>query len=37
MVWELFIFELGVGIFYKYEIKNWEGYIYEKIDFYGFY
>lgn len=37
MVWELFIPELGVGTSYKYEIKNWEGHIYEKTDPYGFY
>ncbi|MDY7016182.1 MAG: 1,4-alpha-glucan branching enzyme, partial [Cyanobacteriota bacterium] len=34
--WELFIPELGVGEHYKYEIKNWEGHIYEKSDPYGF-
>jgi 1,4-alpha-glucan branching enzyme len=34
--WELFIPELGVGAHYKYEIKNWEGHIYEKSDPYGF-
>ncbi len=37
MVWELFIPELTVGTAYKYEIKNWEGHIYEKSDPYGFY
>lgn len=36
MVWELFIPELGVGSAYKYEVKNWEGHIYEKSDPYGF-
>ncbi len=36
-IWELFIPELGVGSHYKYEIKNWEGHIYEKSDPYGFY
>lgn len=36
-VWELFIPEVGVGERYKYEIKNWEGHIYEKTDPYGFY
>lgn len=36
-VWELFIPEIGVGEHYKYEIKNWEGHIYEKTDPYGFY
>jgi 1,4-alpha-glucan branching enzyme len=36
MVWELFIPELKVGAAYKYEIKNWEGHIYEKSDPYGF-
>ncbi|ACK69674.1 1,4-alpha-glucan branching enzyme [Gloeothece citriformis PCC 7424] len=35
-VWELFIPEIGVGTNYKYEIKNWEGHIYEKSDPYGF-
>ena len=35
MVWELFIPEIGVGTKYKYEIKNWEGHIYEKSDPYG--
>ena len=35
-VWELFIPDLGVGSSYKYEIKNWEGHIYEKSDPYGF-
>ena len=36
-VWELFIPELGPGTAYKYEVKNWEGHIYEKSDPYGFY
>ncbi len=36
MIWELFIPEIGVGTQYKYEIKNWEGHIYEKSDPYGF-
>ena len=36
-IWELFIPELKVGSKYKYEIKNWEGHIYEKSDPYGFY
>ncbi|CDM98233.1 MAG: 1,4-alpha-glucan branching enzyme [Limnospira sp. PMC 1291.21] len=35
-VWELFIPEIGVGEAYKYEIKNFEGHIYEKSDPYGF-
>lgn len=35
-VWELFIPELGVGESYKYEIKNFDGHIYEKSDPYGF-
>jgi 1,4-alpha-glucan branching enzyme len=34
--WDLFIPELGYGAHYKYEIKNWEGHIYEKSDPYGF-
>ncbi len=34
--WELFIPEVKVGAKYKYEIKNWEGHIYEKSDPYGF-
>ncbi|BBA79569.1 glycogen branching protein [cyanobacterium endosymbiont of Rhopalodia gibberula] len=36
-VWELFIPEIGVGAHYKYEVKNWEGHIYEKSDPYGFF
>ena len=35
-VWELFIPELGSGEHYKYEIKNFDGHIYEKSDPYGF-
>jgi 1,4-alpha-glucan branching enzyme len=35
-MWELFIPELKVGAKYKYEVKNWEGHIYEKSDPYGF-
>lgn len=35
-VWELFVPELGVGDRYKYEIKNFDGHIYEKSDPYGF-
>jgi 1,4-alpha-glucan branching enzyme len=35
-VWELFIPEIGVGEHYKYEIKNFEGHIYEKSDPYAF-
>jgi 1,4-alpha-glucan branching enzyme len=35
-VWELFIPDLNVGEHYKYEIKNYEGHIYEKSDPYGF-
>lgn len=34
--WELFVPEVQVGDRYKYEIKNWEGHIYEKSDPYGF-
>jgi 1,4-alpha-glucan branching enzyme len=37
MIWELFIPGIGAGSSYKYEIKNWEGHIYEKTDPYGFY
>ncbi len=37
MIWELFIPDLAAGEHYKYEIKNWEGHIYEKSDPYGFY
>ncbi|OKH26113.1 1,4-alpha-glucan branching enzyme [Hydrococcus rivularis NIES-593] len=35
-VWELFIPGIGAGANYKYEVKNWEGHIYEKSDPYGF-
>ncbi|WP_126146584.1 1,4-alpha-glucan branching protein GlgB [Synechococcus elongatus] len=35
-IWELFIPELTVGAAYKYEIKNYDGHIYEKSDPYGF-
>ena len=35
-IWELFIPELEIGEQYKYEVKNWEGHIYEKTDPYGF-
>ncbi|MBE9189052.1 1,4-alpha-glucan branching enzyme [Gloeocapsopsis crepidinum LEGE 06123] len=35
-IWELFIPEIGVGDRYKYEIKNFDGHIYEKSDPYGF-
>jgi len=35
-VWELFIPGIGAGEHYKYEIKNWEGHIYEKSDPYGY-
>ena len=35
-IWELFIPELKAGAAYKYEVKNWEGHIYEKSDPYGF-
>jgi 1,4-alpha-glucan branching enzyme len=35
-IWELFIPDIGVGEHYKYEIKNWDGHIYEKSDPYGF-
>ena len=36
MVWELFIPNLDFGAQYKYEVKNWDGHIYEKSDPYGF-
>jgi 1,4-alpha-glucan branching enzyme len=36
MIWELFIPELDFGTRYKYEIKNWDGHIYEKTDPFGF-
>jgi len=35
-VWELFIPGMNVGDSYKYEIKNFDGHIYEKSDPYGF-
>jgi 1,4-alpha-glucan branching enzyme len=35
-VWDLFIPGLSVGEHYKYEIKNYDGHIYEKSDPYGF-
>ncbi len=35
-IWELFIPGLDYGTHYKYEIKNYEGHIYEKSDPYGF-
>ena len=35
-IWELFVPELSFGASYKYEVKNWEGHIYEKSDPYGF-
>ena len=35
-IWELFIPNLSIGECYKYEIKNYEGHIYEKSDPYGF-
>ena len=35
-IWELFIPEIGAGEHYKYEIKNYDGHIYEKSDPYGF-
>ncbi|MBP0017143.1 MAG: 1,4-alpha-glucan branching enzyme [Cyanobacteria bacterium SBLK] len=34
--WDIFIPELKAGAHYKYEIKNWDGHIYEKSDPYGF-
>jgi 1,4-alpha-glucan branching enzyme len=37
MIWELFIPDLDYGTHYKYEVKNWEGHIYEKSDPFGFY
>ncbi|WP_017296105.1 1,4-alpha-glucan branching enzyme [Geminocystis herdmanii] len=37
MIWEIFIPALDYGTHYKYEIKNWEGHIYEKSDPFGFY
>ncbi len=35
-IWDLFIPEIGEGTIYKYEIKNQQGHIYDKIDPYGF-
>ena len=35
-IWDLFIPGLTAGASYKYEIKNYEGHIYEKSDPYGF-
>ncbi|MBF2097237.1 MAG: 1,4-alpha-glucan branching enzyme [Gloeomargaritaceae cyanobacterium C42_A2020_066] len=35
-IWELFIPDLAVGSSYKYEVKNWEGHIYQKSDPYSF-
>lgn len=35
-IWDLFIPGLDVGTHYKYEIKNYDGHIYEKSDPYGF-
>lgn len=35
-IWDLFIPQVQVGDAYKYEIKNYEGHIYEKSDPYGF-
>jgi 1,4-alpha-glucan branching enzyme len=35
-IWELFVPELTIGTSYKYEIKNYDGHIYEKTDPYGF-
>lgn len=37
IIWELFIPDVDYGTSYKYEIKNWEGHIYEKSDPFGFY
>ncbi|NEO88062.1 MAG: 1,4-alpha-glucan branching enzyme [Spirulina sp. SIO3F2] len=34
--WDLFIPEVKAGVHYKYEIKNWEGHMYQKADPYGF-
>ena len=36
-IWDLFIPQLKVGDSYKYEVKNYDGHIYEKSDPYGFY
>ncbi|MDX2273176.1 MAG: 1,4-alpha-glucan branching protein GlgB [Cyanobacteriota bacterium] len=35
-IWALFLPGLTSGAIYKYEIKNWQGHIYEKSDPYGF-
>ncbi|NJL49047.1 MAG: 1,4-alpha-glucan branching enzyme [Leptolyngbyaceae cyanobacterium SM2_5_2] len=35
-IWDLFIPDLDTGTHYKYEIKNYDGHIYEKSDPYGF-
>ncbi|NET61315.1 MAG: 1,4-alpha-glucan branching enzyme, partial [Symploca sp. SIO2E6] len=35
-IWDLFIPEVGIGEHYKYEVKNYEGHIYQKSDPYGF-
>ncbi|MEM9220208.1 MAG: 1,4-alpha-glucan branching enzyme [Cyanobacteria bacterium P01_F01_bin.150] len=35
-IWELFIPQITVGASYKYEVKNYDGHIYEKSDPYGF-
>jgi 1,4-alpha-glucan branching enzyme len=35
-IWDLFVPELKEGEHYKYEIKNWDGHIYEKSDPFGF-
>ncbi len=35
-IWDIFVPEVKVGDSYKFEIKNWEGHIYEKSDPYGY-
>ncbi len=35
-IWDLFIPQLTEGTHYKFEIKNWDGHIYEKSDPFGF-
>lgn len=35
-IWDIFIPEVKVGDSYKFEIKNWDGHIYEKSDPYGY-
>ncbi|MGJ3251724.1 MAG: 1,4-alpha-glucan branching enzyme [Elainellaceae cyanobacterium] len=35
-IWDLFVPDLKVGTHYKFEIKNYDGHIYEKSDPYGF-